>query len=640
MKHGNILDYFVLITYFLILVGIGLYFAKKMKGGKDYFSGGNKIPWWVSGIALFISSFSAWTFTGAAGFVYFTGWFGVLYFVTWPIGFIFGSQITAGRWRKSRVISPVEYTSTRYTKTTQQIIGYIVVLNTLFSLGVGLAAVSKVISATMNVDITTVIIICGVVMLFYTFLGGLWAVSIADVVQFVILICITLVVFPLCLNLVGGLSGFIAKAPPLVMNHVYKGETYDIHYLLAILIFEFIAAMYAGQKYYSVKDEKSAKKTGLLAGFLFLLVPILFGIPPIVAKMIWPDLSVVPFFQGQNVPTESVFIAIVLTVLPNGLIGMFMAAMFAASMSAIASNFNFNAAIISKDLYAGVFNPHASDKQIMRVGRIATFLIGVITIITAIIYANSKMGFFYWSLTFLSLFSMPMAIPLVFGLLIENLPRKAGLAVITLTLIVSTTTRFLLGYSFGDQGLAVIFFSFVMLFTADFLRHLYKRKKSYVILYETVFIIIFYIILKYTSIRILGMTENIALVGILLVLAAAKYYFIKLFAEETDEDKKIVTEFFNKLRTPIDVVREVYGKGIREVSTFPMIGKLIMLVGGLLIFLIFFGMTGNEMIITLVISLIMIISGFSMVYFGGRSEKKYLENMQKELDKADIKIVE
>jgi solute:Na+ symporter, SSS family len=640
MKHGNILDYFVLITYFLILVGIGLYFAKKMKGGKDYFSGGNKIPWWVSGIALFISSFSAWTFTGAAGFVYFTGWFGVLYFVTWPIGFIFGSQFTAGRWRKSRVISPVEYTSTRYTKSTQQVIGYIVVLNSLFSLGLGLAAVSKIISATMNIDITTVIIVCGIVMLFYTYLGGLWAVSIADVVQFVILICITLVVFPLCLNLVGGFSGFIAKAPPLVMDHVYKGETYNYHYLLAILIFEFIAAMFAGQKYYSVKDEKSAKKTGLLAGFLFILVPILFGIPPIVAKIIWPDLSVVPFFQGQNVPTESVFIGIVLMVLPNGLIGMFMAAMFAASMSAIASNYNYNAAIISKDLYAGVFNPNASDKQIMTVGRIATFIIGVITIVTAVIYANSKMGFFYWSLTFLSLFSMPMSIPLVFGLLIERLPRKAGLAVILLTLIVSTTTRFFLGYSFGDQALSVIIFSFVMIFTADFLRNLYKKNKILVILYEIAFIVIFYIILIYTTVKVLDITDNLILVGILLFLAAVKYYFIKLFAEETEEDRRIVAEFFNKLRTPIDVVREVYGKGIKEVSTFPMIGKLIMLVGGLLIFLIFFGMTGNEMIITLIISLIMIVSGYAMVYFGGRSEKKYIENMQKELEKAGIKIEE
>ena len=327
-------------------------------------------------------------------------------------------------------------------------------------------------------------------------------------------------------------------------------------------------------------------------------------------------------------------------VLPNGLIGMFLAAMFAASMSAIASNYNYNAAIISKDLYATMFNPGASDKQIMRVGKIATFLIGVTTVLTAIIYANSKMGFFYWSLTFLSLFYMPMSIPLVFGLMIENLPRKSGLAVILLSMMVSVTVRFLLGYSFGDQTLAVIIFSFVMIFSADFLRNLYKKNKIYVILYEFVFIVILYLIMKVTSIRVLDFVGDISLISILLVLAVIKYYFIKLFAEETEDDRRIVKEFFDKLRTPIDVVREVYGKGIKEVSTFPMIGKLIMLVGGLLIFLIFFGMTGNEMIITLVISLIMMVSGFSMVYFGGRSEKKYLENMQKELDKAGIKIEE
>jgi solute:Na+ symporter, SSS family len=638
MKHGSMIDYVVLAAYFVILIGIGFYFSKMMKGGKDYFSGGNKIPWWASGISLYMSNFSAWTFTGAAGFAYFTGWFGMLYFLTWSIGFLIGSQLAAAKWRRSRVISPVEYTRTRYNKTTQQVIGYVIVLNSMFSLGVGLAAVSKVISASMNIDITLVIILSGIVILFYTYVGGLWAVAIADVVQFVILIAIILVILPLSLNLVGGIGGFLAKADPLNLTHVYKGEKFDTVYLIAIVILQGLAAMYAGQRYYCVKNEKDAKKVGWMSGLLFLTAPILFGVPPMVAKIIWPDLSVIPFFQGQNVPTESVFIGIVLTVLPNGLIGMFMAAMFAATMSTIDSMYNFTAAVVAKDLYAGVFKHDATDKQIMKVGKVATFIIGIFTIGTAIVYAKSQFGFFNWTLTFISLFYVPMTLPLVFGLLIQRLPRWSGLATILLGLVMSIVTRFVLGFSFGDQIITVVFFCSAILFTADLLRYLYKNNKIILYAYSIFFSVLLFIIFRFTAVKQFdGFLLSIVII-VALGIGATMIYFAKLFAEETDQDRAVVAVFFDKLRTPIDLIKEVYSKGVKEVSTFPMVGKITMLMGALVSLLTFFGMTGNEIMITLLLGILMIFSGYAMVYFGGRSERKYLENMQKELGNAGIKI--
>ena len=477
MKGGTSIDYFVLGAYFLILLGIGFYFARKMKGGHDFFSGGNKIPWWVSGISLYMASFSAWTFTGAAGFVYYSGWFGVLYFCMWSISFLIGSQLTAAKWRRSRVISPVEYTSTRYNKTTQQVIGYVILLNMLFSLGIGLAAVSKVIAAAMSINIGIVVLVAGFAILFYTFFGGLWAVTIADVIQFVILIAITIIILPLSLNLVGGISGLFAKSASLSMTHIYKGERFDIFYLLSVSLINVVNGAYSGQRYYSVKNEKDAKKVGILCGLLFLSAPVLFGIPPMVAKIIWPDLSVVPFFQGQLVPNESVFIGIVLKVLPNGLIGIFMAAMFSATLSTIDSAYNMTASVVAKDLYGSVFKPNATDKQIMTMGRVATFGIGIFTIITAYIYATSQMGFFYWGVTFVSLFFLPMTMPLVFGLLFKNLPRWSGLSTILLGLLISGATRFLLGYSFGMQVISVMLVCPVLLLSSDYLRRMYRSHK-------------------------------------------------------------------------------------------------------------------------------------------------------------------
>ena len=123
-----------------------------------------------------------------------------------------------------------------------------------------------------------------------------------------------------------------------------------------------------------------------------------------------------------------------------------------------------------------------------------------------------------------------------------------------------------------------------------------------------------------------------------LIIGLSMSYFAKIFSEETSEDKAVVAAFFKKLHTPVDLLTEVYSKGVKEISTFPIIGKLTMLIGAMVGVLTFFDMTVNEIIITLILSVIMIISGYCMVYFGGRSEKRYNENMQRELEKAGIKI--
>ena len=70
MKTANSLDYCIIGIYMLAMLGIGFAFMRFNKGASDYFRGGNRIPWLVSGLSCFMSGFSAWTFTGAAGIAY------------------------------------------------------------------------------------------------------------------------------------------------------------------------------------------------------------------------------------------------------------------------------------------------------------------------------------------------------------------------------------------------------------------------------------------------------------------------------------------------------------------------------------------------------------------------------------------
>ena len=551
MKTGAPIDLVVLGVYFVVLIGIGIYFSKKNKGGKDYFSGGNRLPWWVSGISLYMASFSAWTFTGAAGFVYSTEWFGVIYFIIWPVAFLVGSQITAAKWRRTRVISPVEYTRTRYNTMTQQTIGFVVVINALFGLGLTLTAVSQVIGSIMGLNITMVIVVSSLAILFYTYFGGLWAVAIADVFQFVILIGITIVILPLSLDLVGGIGNVFNHFTTLSLNHSFKGEEYNIFWLIAVFVFNTFNAANQAQRYYSVRDEKASRKVGILCGLLFITIPILFGIPPLVAKMIWPDLMSVQFFQAQTVPMEYVFIALVLKILPNGLIGVFMAAMFSATLSALDSAYNSAAAVMARDIYGGLFKPNATDKQLMTFGKIATFCIGIVTTITAVIYAGSSFGIFNWMMVFVSLFNIPMSIPLVCGLLFKDLKRWSGLATILLGLLLGVVEKFLLGWQFGFQMLGTVFFCLVMILSSNILSKIYLKNKLYSYITGLSVSLFFVIWFELLAQRPFGILDHVLVIFIAALIGTGVVFFSRLYARETPEDMEIINKFFQKLHTPI-----------------------------------------------------------------------------------------
>ena len=86
----HVIDYVVLVCYLLLMAGIGAYFMRFMRVGADFLKGGNRVEWWVAGMASFMSGFSVWTFTGGAGFAYRHGVIGVfLMFLAVP-AFLFG----------------------------------------------------------------------------------------------------------------------------------------------------------------------------------------------------------------------------------------------------------------------------------------------------------------------------------------------------------------------------------------------------------------------------------------------------------------------------------------------------------------------------------------------------------------------
>ena len=117
-------DYIVIIGYFLVVLCVGVYFNKRQAASRDYFAGGHQVPWWLAGISHYMSSFSAFTFIAYSQIAYTDGWVAItLFWVTTP-ACIIGGLVFARRWRRARVITPVEFLEKRFNAPMRQLFAW------------------------------------------------------------------------------------------------------------------------------------------------------------------------------------------------------------------------------------------------------------------------------------------------------------------------------------------------------------------------------------------------------------------------------------------------------------------------------------------------------------------------------------
>jgi SSS family solute:Na+ symporter len=620
MHTLNIYDYLIVLIYFLFMLGTGWYFMRRNKGGKEYFAGGSMIPWWMSGLTLYMSNFSAYTFTGLAGMTYKTGWFMLLSFAIGPFAYFIGTQLTAIRWRRSRSISPIEYTYTRFNVTTQQMISWVTSTSFILAGGVQLASTCILFSPFLGIPVTTIVLILGAIILLYTFLGGVWAVSVTDIVQGVVLLSITLIVLPLSLGLIGGFGNLVDKLPALQMNHVYNGVHYNVHWLVSIFVITTIGfAGGSAQRFYSVKDERDAKRVGRFAALLACTTVTVFGIPMLVTRVLWPDLTQVEFFKPylSNNPQNLVYVALCMKILPNGLLGVFIAAMLAATISTLSAVYNMLSSIFSRDIYPWISSREMNDRDLLRVGRYASVGIGCIVTGLAFVFATSTYGIFNLMQQFFVLFNIPIAIPLAFGLLFKKVPRWSAAAAITWGLIAGFTARFLLNFDLGVQGYLSISMTFIIFAISPWLADLYRTKKMLLAGLSVLLAAVMAVFFTAVGQGEIQPWQNAGMIVSALALGATLFGFSRLFTHQTDEETELVSGFFKKLATPIDVMKEVYAAGKKPTTTLPLLGGAIVVMGALISLIFLTDISGGDRFIVGVLVVIMFTFG-GVIWVAGK----------------------
>ena len=426
------LDYAAIAIYMAFMAGIGIFFGWYVKDIGQYFKGGGTIPWFAGGISNFMSMFSTFVFVAHAGIAYEYGLVALLIIWSSVPPMLIAAAYLAKRWRRADISSPVEFMEVRFNASVRQVFSWGGVLFRLLENMVRLYAIGLFIAAATPLSLDVSIIAAGVIVVVYTVTGGLWAVIITDAVQFIVLICSTVILIPLTFNAAGGLNQIIGTVPEHFT--LFNGPKGAPFYLLAYYVM--IAIKFNGnwafiQRFYSVKNERAGRKMGIASAVLFLIFPLLFLLPPIAARVILPELS----------NPEMAYVGVALEVLPTGIMGILLAAMFAATMSSLDSEYNVVANVLTNDVYKRKINPVASDRELMTVARVVTLLVGGL-VIGGAFFIGVFGGAFEANKLLTGLFAIPLIIPVVMGILFPR-PTASGAII---SLVAGVGTGLLLNY--------------------------------------------------------------------------------------------------------------------------------------------------------------------------------------------------
>lgn len=415
------LDYVAIMLYLVLMAGIGLFFKWYVKDINAYTKGSGALPWVAAGISNFMALFSTFIFVAYAGISYEYGLVSVTVLTSTVPACIIAAAVFASKWRRSNVSTPIEYLETRFNSSLRQTVGWVGILMRILDNTVRLYAIGIFLTAVTPLSLPMSMIISSIIVIAFTLYGGLWAVSIMGTVQFIILLFTSIMLFWLSLDHIGGFSVIAEKVPDhLNWFNGPKGHIFwlSVYYLMVIIKYNenwtFI------QRFYSVRDEKEARKVGYLSAALFLVTPIIFLVPPIVSRILIPDLP----------DKEMAYVAISSLLLPPGLMGVMIASMFAATMSSLNSEYNVIASVLSKDVYQRLINKNATDKQLLLVAKVASVLVGLLVMLGAL-FIEDFGGAFEANKLFTGIFAIPIGIPLVLGIVNRKAtPRGAMLTVI------------------------------------------------------------------------------------------------------------------------------------------------------------------------------------------------------------------
>lgn len=483
------IEYIVIVVYLLVILAIGPACKKMNSNTGDFFRSGCRGTWWIVGMSSFMSGISALTFTGNGGAAYMAGWSVLAIYLGGLAGWM-AHVIRLGPWfRQLRVTTFPEALRARFGPITQQTYAIIGILMGILAASIWLYGLAIFSASVFSLPLRGLIPVLGLTVLFYSTMGGKWAVMAADFIQGIVMVVMTFLLSVLCIIYAGGVGAFFETIQERNLGDtfafikpagVFPGNEYNWEWLLAIFTIQFIstASMTQSVRYFAVKDGREAVKAALLTAVLLACGTLLWFIPPMTARLFFSDEVM---SSGMPAPEEAAFAVVALKLLPTGLIGMIVVAMFAATMSSVDTGLNGNAAMFIRDILPSIFRKLKRqlppEDILLKWSRLTTVGFGLAVIGIALYLSYMEgMGIFQFAIGLSATLIIPMSIPLLLCLFIRRVPSWACLFSLGMALIPS-----LVAYLWPDlMTFGVRVFWVVIVGSASFLvTILFPRSEAY-----------------------------------------------------------------------------------------------------------------------------------------------------------------
>lgn len=393
------INYATVVAYLLGMVLIGWWCSRRNKSTDDYFRAGGRIPWWAAGMAIYATMLSSMTFMAIPAKSYATDW--TFIWANIPILLIAPIIVTVYLpfYRRLNVTSAYEYLERRFNLPVRLYGSAAFILFQLGRQAVVLLLPALALSAVCDLNVSTCIILMGVLCVVYTVMGGMEAVIWTDVVQTVVLLGAALITLVLIIGGTdGGVAGFFKTASENNKFHMFNWTLSPSVTANAFWVI-FIGNIFANlvpytsdqavvQRYMTTQSEKKAARSIWFNAILALPSSILFFA---IGTALFVYYKNHPAQLDPSQATDSIFPVYIVQNLPVGIAGLVIAGVFAAAQSTVSGSLNSVVTAGMTDFYSRL-GGKATGAAGLRLARVLTAIVGVFATVTALVLAELNLA--------------------------------------------------------------------------------------------------------------------------------------------------------------------------------------------------------------------------------------------------------
>ncbi|TAL68741.1 MAG: Na+/galactose cotransporter [Bacteroidetes bacterium] len=414
------IDYLIMIIYFLFVLGIGWFLRKYMKNANAFLEAGRSIPAWVAGLAFVSTNLGALEVMGMTG----SGMkYGMLtthfYWIGAIPAMIFLALFMMPFYYGSKARSVPEFLKLRYDEKTRGLNAILFAVMTVLASGISMYALAILMENVLGWNFNLSLWISALIVLGYTYLGGLSSAIYNEVLQFFIIVIGLFPLVVLSLKDVGGWIGLKAHLAPIAISKGFAADTFTTTWKYAgnsstnpfgvewfgilfglgfVLSFGYWCTNFLiVQRAFAAESKAAARKVPLIGALPKMFIPFLIIVPGIIAIVLNSDPASgfqLPVIDGKP-NYDYTIIMLLKQYLPAGVLGLGITALLASFMSGMAGNVSAFNTVWTYDIYQSYIRPRtgneeADGKHYLKVGRIATIFGILLSIASA--YIASKFG--------------------------------------------------------------------------------------------------------------------------------------------------------------------------------------------------------------------------------------------------------